>query len=277
MAGTIGIKLANGQFYPIMNESLTVKKRLVLTTAHDYQKSVQIDLYKSPDNTMNGALYIGNLVFNTIAPQAKGGPSIELVIDAAGDGVITAEAFDMADLSGERQQLSLDLKSFEEDTADYSGFSIDEDAGDAETAPEFLLETPEEETVGEVPALTNGEAADKAAEDTNLYAKPDEGEDKEEEEGGIPVLLGIVIILLLLCAGLWFFLFRAAGFPWETRETTTPGTEAPANPGPESGAAPEMQPEPDQPPPPEPSPEASGYDSSAPPPEPANPPDQSPP
>jgi nucleoid-associated protein YgaU len=121
----IGIKLANGEFYPIMEEHTAVKKRLILTTVHDSQKSVQIDLYKSAARSMADALYIGSLVVENIHPKAKGEPSVELIIVSTPEGVITAESVEQGNLSTERQQLSLHLKSFEEDKQDYPDFEVD--------------------------------------------------------------------------------------------------------------------------------------------------------
>ncbi|MDR0719400.1 MAG: Hsp70 family protein, partial [Treponema sp.] len=95
MASTIGIKIANGEFYSIIEENAVVKKRLILTTVHDSQKSVQIDLYRSVAKTMADALYIGSLVVENIRPRPKGEPSIELVIASNQEGEITADAVDL--------------------------------------------------------------------------------------------------------------------------------------------------------------------------------------
>jgi molecular chaperone DnaK (HSP70) len=174
MPATIGIKIANGDFYSIMEENVAVKKRLVLTTVHNNQKSVQIDLYKSYAKSMADALYIGSLVMD-MTPKAKGEPSIELTISSDAEGVITAESADMGNPSLEHQQLSLHLKSFEEDTGDYSDFDVEESG-------------------------------------SSLYQKAEAIRDEEPERKapwGIIILIGVVLILILL--GLWFFLFRTKG------------------------------------------------------------------
>jgi molecular chaperone DnaK (HSP70) len=95
VASTIGIKIANGEFYSIVEENSSVKKRLILTTVHDKQRSVQIDLYRSFTSTMADALYIGSLVVENIKPKAKGEPSIELVISSTPSGEIVADAIDL--------------------------------------------------------------------------------------------------------------------------------------------------------------------------------------
>jgi hypothetical protein len=115
MVATVGVKIANGEFYPIIDENSSVKKRLVLTTVHDNQESVQIDLYKSYTKTMSDGLYIGSLVVENIHQRAKGEPSIELIVSCDAEGHISAEALDLDTGSGgQHQYLSVSLKSLDE-------------------------------------------------------------------------------------------------------------------------------------------------------------------
>ena len=128
MASSIGIKIANGEFYHIVEENSQVKKRLVLTTVHDNQRSVQIDLYKSPARTMADATYIGSLVLENVKPRPKGEPSIELIISSTQNGDITADAVEMdAAKRNERQTLNVSLKSMDEDDlgSDIPDFELD--------------------------------------------------------------------------------------------------------------------------------------------------------
>jgi hypothetical protein len=116
MASTIGIKVANGEFYPIMEENSPVRKRLVLTTAHDNQKSIQVDLYNSYAKTMADALYVGSLVVENLKPQPKGEPNIEMILSSNSAGQITANAVDLdASVKGTPQHLSVSLADVAED------------------------------------------------------------------------------------------------------------------------------------------------------------------
>ena len=124
MAGTIGIKQANGNFYSILEENSAVKKRLVLTTVHDDQKSVQIDLYKSTTKTMADSMYIGSIVVENIEQKPKGEPSIEMTLGSTSDGSISASAIDLANPENEHH-LSISLKSLEEDKNEYPDFDLD--------------------------------------------------------------------------------------------------------------------------------------------------------
>jgi nucleoid-associated protein YgaU len=116
MASTIGIKVANGEFYPIMEENSPVKKRLILTTAHDNQKSIQVDLYHSYEQTMADALYVGSLVVENLKPLPKGEPNIEMILSSNSAGQITANAVDLdSSVNGSPQHLSVSLADVAED------------------------------------------------------------------------------------------------------------------------------------------------------------------
>ena len=176
MASTIGIKIANGEFYSIVEENSQVKKRLVLTTVHNKQQSVQIDLYRSSAGSMADALYVGSLVLENIKSKPKGEPSIELVIASDSNGNIAADAVDM-ETSGERQTLNVSLKSMDEENlgADLPDFEFD-----------------------------NNDRVPK-----ELYENPDEtGEEKKKK--GFPWLLVVLAALVLTAIALllWLFFFE---------------------------------------------------------------------
>jgi LysM repeat protein len=181
MTSTIGIKLANGEFYSIIEENSNVKKRLILTTVHDNQRSMQIDLYKSFARSMADALYIGSIVVENIKGKPKGEPSIEMILGSDSEGEITADAVDMDSTSNaEHQHLSVSLKS------------IDEDARGMEL-PDFELDSNEPPPQG-------------------LYEKaPPVKEKQERRKFPWMVLIVTGIVILLLGFGLWFIVFRGQG------------------------------------------------------------------
>jgi hypothetical protein len=139
MIATIGIKIANGEFYSVLEEFSSKQKRLILTTAHDNQESVQIDLYKTAAKTMADAVYIGSLVVENIKPSPKREPSIELIISSNAEGEITADAKDLdAPAEGDHHHLSVSLQSLDDDSRDYNipDFEIDS----TEAPPQGLYE-----------------------------------------------------------------------------------------------------------------------------------------
>lgn len=141
--GRIGIKTANGSFFPILGaegpgKGPTARKRLVLTTVRDNQTRVQIDLYRASESAADvPGDYIGSLVVEHLAPAPKGEPDIELTIGVDADGNLNSTATDKS--SGEYQSLSVELESLgEEDTFDVPDFDLDEEQfGDAELSEAF--------------------------------------------------------------------------------------------------------------------------------------------
>lgn len=124
MAGsTIGIKIADGSYYPVLAEGFTGTKRLTLTTVKDRQDRVQIDLYRGDGHTLENAQYIGSLIIERIPPAAQGEPEIELVIGLDAGGELTAEASDRS--TGESQTFSIGMRALE--------------AGETYEVPEFAV------------------------------------------------------------------------------------------------------------------------------------------
>ena len=175
MASNIGIKIANGKFYPLIEENSLIKKRLILTTVHDNQPSVQIDLFRSTVGVMADAQYIGSLVVENIKPRPKGEPSIEMVISSNSRGEIIADAIDLdTTAGGEHYVLTVSLKSLDETSRDME-------------IPDFELESNEEPPTG-------------------LYQRAQKirKQKKSSSKVWIFVLIGIILILGLLAAWLFF-------------------------------------------------------------------------
>ena len=119
----IGLKIANGQFYPLLDETIAKKKKLVLTAAHNNQKSVQIDLYKSGLSSMADAQYLGSLVAEIDTSKEKES-SIEMTISSNGKGEISASV--KAEGSDKTQHLTVSIPSLEETAADISGEELEQ-------------------------------------------------------------------------------------------------------------------------------------------------------
>jgi hypothetical protein len=202
MDSTIGIKIANGEFYPIVQENSSVKKRLIITTVHDNQKSMQIDLYKSFTRSMADALYIGSIVVEKIKPKTKGEPSVELIITSGEDGQVQVDAKDLdPSIEGEPLHLDVALRSLEEDQR-------------AEGIPDFELES-------------NADSSSKGLYERAKIIR------EEEQKKGFPwflvLILGLLLILLFL--GIWFFLIREKS-PGDRSARPVSSAESPIRPAP---------------------------------------------
>jgi hypothetical protein len=120
----VGIKLANGNFYPILDENSFAAKKLVLTTVRDGQTAAQIDFYRN-DETVDDMQYIGTLVVDDFMQRYAGETSIDLRVQAAGNGLILAEA-EETDSAGGTQTLEIDLNSLNMEDLDREGLGFDE-------------------------------------------------------------------------------------------------------------------------------------------------------
>lgn len=147
---TIGIKVADGTFYPVLEKDKKSKKKLILTTVNDNQKSVQIDLYEGDGETIADATYIGSLLIDNISQASKGEPNIELVTGLDEEGNLSARAQDTA--TGESQSLSVSLESLaEESIYDVPEFDLEPDIEEW-SAPEDSAEDIPDDFTEEEPA-----------------------------------------------------------------------------------------------------------------------------
>lgn len=161
---TIGIKIADGSYFPILEEGSTKRKRLVLTTVNDDQESVQIDLYKGEGSELLDAAYVGSLLIENITQGPKESSEIELKIGFDKDGTLNAEAGDLA--TGQIESLSVSMESLGESAMyDVPEFSLDDDLTISESS---------------VPELAEGNIDDLDLDSVDL-SFDDEDPDSEEE------------------------------------------------------------------------------------------------
>ncbi|MBN1411799.1 MAG: Hsp70 family protein [Spirochaetales bacterium] len=148
----IGIKIGDGSFYPVIEETSQTKKRFVLTTVRDGQESMQIDFYRSMDKTIENAEYIGSLVIENIEPKPRGTAEIEVILGVSEDKSLNAVAKNLA--SGDKQSLSVSLTNLsEQEIYDIPEFELDDTsppkdvaAGEEEYTETVANEGPGDET-----------------------------------------------------------------------------------------------------------------------------------
>ena len=90
---TIGIKLADGSFYPVLDEGKPSQKSLDLTTAHNNQTKIMVDLYRSANCTMDDAEYVDSLQIENLIEHPNGEPDItfQVSIDENNEQICGAE------------------------------------------------------------------------------------------------------------------------------------------------------------------------------------------
>ena len=163
----IGIKLADGSFYPILSDFVRTQK-LELTTVRDNQETVQIDLFQNSEELE----YIGSLIVENISKKDAGDSTIELSLEVDDDNNLKAEATD-AD-TGAHQELKVSLSAVD------------------------TLSTSDDFNLKDFDSLNSENKIAQSSEDTIL-------EDSSEAKSKLPLLIiailgviGLVVAVLLL-------------------------------------------------------------------------------
>ena len=153
---TVGIKLADGSFYPIMEEGSAQTKKLELTTANDNQTCVMVDLYRSKTCSMDDAEYIDTLKIENLNAHQNGEPSISFDVGLDENGELSASIADPETGATSNSQITLVSRTAEERLVT-DDFAVEEPA----IADETSVEEPvvEEEPVAEEASDNSGAVA----------------------------------------------------------------------------------------------------------------------
>lgn len=158
---TIGIKLADGSFYPILKEGTAEKKELNLTTVKDNQTTVQVDLYRSETDSMQDAEYVDTLEIKHLVKHPNGEPDIALDISIDENNELHAELHDPETGKDSSTTVNLVSRTIEqrsepsdvtiaktEDFADFSDIAADDDFNFDPNSlnVDSIVEEPAEET-----------------------------------------------------------------------------------------------------------------------------------
>ena len=114
MGKKIGIKLADGSFYPIMEDGVPQKKLMELTTVQDNQTTASIDLYRSESGTMDDAEYVDTLELSELKPHPGGETNMSFIIQLDENNMLSAEVCDPE--SGKTSVTKADLVNFPTET-----------------------------------------------------------------------------------------------------------------------------------------------------------------
>lgn len=120
---TIGIRLADGTFYPILEEGIPKRRMLDLTTAKDNQTKVQIDLYRSETGTIEDAEYVDTLEVTKLNPHPNGEPDLHLSVELDENNHLSAEVIDQETGKKSETEVSLVSRTLAE-RASPSDFSV---------------------------------------------------------------------------------------------------------------------------------------------------------
>lgn len=106
---SIGIKLADGTFYPLLEEGNPEKRTLDLTTVMDNQTKVQVEVYRTESGSLEDAEYIDTLEIKNLRPHENGEPTLCLAIDVDENNELSAEIRDPE--TGKKSEIQVTLQS----------------------------------------------------------------------------------------------------------------------------------------------------------------------
>ncbi|MBO7175465.1 MAG: LysM peptidoglycan-binding domain-containing protein [Spirochaetaceae bacterium] len=180
MGKKIGIKLADGSFYPIMEDGVPQKKLMELTTVQDNQTAASIDLYRSELGTMEDAEYVDTLEISELVPHPGGEASMSFTIQLDENNMLSAEVLDPE--SGKTSATKADLINLPSEkrnsVPDYTLSEISDDDFDEPPLPEAPAtwsEDAEAEADGFDDSLTaeDVEASESSSLDVNSFDMSD--------------------------------------------------------------------------------------------------------
>ena len=111
---TIGIKLADGSFYPVLEDNTPSEKELELTTAHNNQTKVMVDLYRSATCSMEDAEYVDSLQIENMNARPNGEPEIKFTVSLDEDNQLSAKIVDSETGNESNTTITLVSRTLEE-------------------------------------------------------------------------------------------------------------------------------------------------------------------
>ena len=190
MMKTIGIKLADGTFYPILKEGKKAGKSLELTTVHNNQTKVMIDLYRSEACKMLDAEYVDSLQLENLNAHPEGEANIAFTISIDKKNNLNAKIQDTE--TGNQNSVNITLVSRPETTVNPEIAENLAKAEDDETPTELaengvkilsshgpgLLQTAE--------AIRNASETEKTAENENAAEEEEKADEKTDKKADLP-------------------------------------------------------------------------------------------
>lgn len=148
----IGIKLANGDFYPVLQDNVPSEKTLTLTTAHNNQTTINVDLYRSEADNMEEAEYVDSLKITNLVAHPNGEPNLSFSISLDEENQLSAKIVDDETGNQSKTTIALVSRTIEErlNTDEYDIKELEKKSSPTKkmgllAAASALLATPQEE------------------------------------------------------------------------------------------------------------------------------------
>lgn len=195
---SIGIKLYDDSFVPVLTEGETKNKRVVLTTGKDNQKKAVIEIYEGVSAKCSENEYLGKLIIELDRSTNKGEPAFEVNLRLDDNGVLYAKAWDQES----RKESELVIENMESNRITQENLTDEEiqeyEDTQVQELPSEIMEDTEKYKNHCVDSLQYENTSYKNA---NIY-NDEEDSGKKRIIAGIIIavlLIGIIILIILCC------------------------------------------------------------------------------
>lgn len=166
----IGLKQADGSFYPILRDGIAENKQISLTTVRDDQSAVKINLYKKDIDSLDEPEYVDTLLIENLIPHPKTEPTIHLNVNLDENNVLTAEASDPE--TGKKSDIRVSMVTLPKEELD-TDTDPDFTLAGSESDPVSLENDPSEDSDFTLPADMSFDMPEFDAEADNQSAPED--------------------------------------------------------------------------------------------------------
>lgn len=177
----IGIKLADGSFFPVLEEGTPETKNLNLTTANNNQTCVMVDLFRSESGSMDDAEYIDTLKIENLNEHKNGEPNLSFSITLDENNQLEAHISDPE--TGARSDSTIPL--------------ISRTPEELETPDDYTIE---EDSDPEPIFIPSGSSEDNPLNFQGLYDSETEMGDSAYHEENLPKKSKISVWICVCCA-----------------------------------------------------------------------------
>lgn len=177
----IGIKLADGSFFPVLEEGTPETKNLNLTTANNNQTCVMVDLFRSESGSMDDAEYIDTLKIEKLNEHKNGEPNLSFSITLDENNQLEAHISDPE--TGARSDSTIPL--------------ISRTPEELETPDDYTIE---EDSDPEPIFIPSGSSEDNPLNFQGLYDSETEMGDSAYHEENLPKKSKISVWICVCCA-----------------------------------------------------------------------------
>ncbi len=185
---SIGIKLYDDSFVPVLTEGETKNKRVVLTTGKDNQKKAVIEIYEGTSAKCSENEYLGKLSIELDRSTNKGEPTFEVNLRLDDKGVLYVKAWDQES----KKESELVIENVESNRITQENLTDEEILEYEDTQVQELasqvIDVDERYQDHHVDSLQYENTSYKNA---NIY-------DDDDDSGKKRIILGIIIAVLLI-------------------------------------------------------------------------------